>query len=356
MAYSRGFNIVRTWILVIATVLSLVWTALLSAEIFVLYDRSDRAQRNLVGVMIFVNAVTATMPLVLLILEFRPYLDGARLAFLLTAHFGAALLFTLFNPTFMCPTESSQRTICRNVNLAITVCSWILPALLAFYAAFLAVMYHSKQTDPAPKLTSGPDCDPREKHMSDLPIMNPASRRPSTVPSMHSTISSPLRLVSHGPPPPLPPLPRGAMRPLILQPPPTLPPWRRPSMPPPPRAPQLPVQSTMYPSSQRSPYRSSRPPTSQARSTQPLPLTIPPASSSTSSSQVDMRRSSIQQSRPASQLPSPSTPQSSSRSTSRILSASAPLALAPIVEDGHSPSQSSGRSSGRLSKPAPLLY
>ena len=71
---------------VIATFVSLVWTALLSAEIFVLYDRSDRAQSewsfvcvhascvstvhaqlsgNLVGVMIFVNAVTAVMPLVL---------------------------------------------------------------------------------------------------------------------------------------------------------------------------------------------------------------------------------------------------------------------------------------------------
>lgn len=119
---------------VIATVLSLVWTALLSAEIFVLYDRSDRAQSE----WSFLCAIHTFLCLMLgscsrelrelgwgndlcecghrdnaacivsapclkhhrmrhpcmhmlprrLILEFRPYLDGARLAFLLTAHFG----------------------------------------------------------------------------------------------------------------------------------------------------------------------------------------------------------------------------------------------------------------------------
>ncbi|KAI0709436.1 hypothetical protein C8Q76DRAFT_109489 [Earliella scabrosa] len=405
MAYCLGFHRTRTWVFVIATFVSLVWTALLSAEIFVLYDRSDRAQRNLVGVMIFVNAVTAVMPLVLLLVEFRVWLDGARMAFLLVAHFGTALLFALFNPTFVCPAEPSQRKLCRDVNLAILVCSWVLPALFVWYSAFLAVMHYKKLTDVAPAREA------REKHLStDLPIMNPASRRPSTVPSVYSAASARrTQTVSQGPPPPMPQWPppnlpgtgsashsafrqaslaqerqpqsrpyhnhtpftperQGSrpvisqptamqqrppsLRPFILQPPPTQASWRPMSSQ---QQMQMPPKAFTYPPSQRSIQRSSVSQQShQRRISQPLSLSIPSAYSQRTSQ--DSRRTSAQPSRPASQLPSPSTPQSSSRSaSSRVMSKE--LVLSPIAEvDNSSPnSKSSERSSGRLSKPSPLL-
>ena len=43
---------------VIATFISLVWTALLSAEIFVLYDRSDRAQSEWSSVWVLLSCVS----------------------------------------------------------------------------------------------------------------------------------------------------------------------------------------------------------------------------------------------------------------------------------------------------------
>ncbi|KAI0831487.1 hypothetical protein BC628DRAFT_1353882 [Trametes gibbosa] len=170
MEFGRAFFKVRTVSFLVTMLVSLLWTALLSVEVFLLYDQSDPAQRDFVGVLIFINALTAILLPSLLIVRFRLWLDAARLLFLLLANFGIAGLFTARSSTFECPLQHIENKLCRSVNLAIMICSWLVPALLVWYSAFLAAMYYWRRDHPP--------MDSPEKRLSDLPIMVP-SRRPS---------------------------------------------------------------------------------------------------------------------------------------------------------------------------------
>ncbi|KAI0673047.1 hypothetical protein C8Q78DRAFT_1123016 [Trametes maxima] len=179
MDFGRGFFRVRAAVFGVMMLVSLLWTILLSVEVFLLYDKSDASQRNFVGVLIFINALTAMLLPALLIVQFRPWLDAARLLFLILAHFGVGGLFTAWQSSFKCPTESNaEHDRCRSINLAIMICSWVVPALLTWYSAFLAVMYYWRRDHPKPANV--------EKHLSDLPMMlpsrKPSLRRPSVAP------------------------------------------------------------------------------------------------------------------------------------------------------------------------------
>ncbi|KAI0636798.1 hypothetical protein C8Q77DRAFT_525173 [Trametes polyzona] len=169
MEFGRAFFKVRSIAFVVTTFISLLWTILLSVEVFVLYDRSDASQRNFVGVLIFINALTAILLPALLIVAFRPWLDAARLLLLLLAHFAG--LFTARFSSFRCPIQNEEAKQCRTFNLVIMICSWVVPALLVWYSAFLAVMYYWRRDHPS--------SESPEKRLSDLPMMIP-SRRPST--------------------------------------------------------------------------------------------------------------------------------------------------------------------------------
>ncbi|KAH9901102.1 hypothetical protein C8Q73DRAFT_230294 [Cubamyces lactineus] len=172
MELGAGFHKVRAITFAVMITLSLLWTVLLSVEIFLLDAQSDPSQRNFVGVFIFIDALTVILLPALLLVQFRPWLDAARLLFLLLAHFGVVILFTAWNSTFACPTSSSMEyDRCRSVNLAILICGWSIPSILVWYSAFLAVMYYWRRGHPVP--------EGEDKRLSDLPMMLP-SRRPST--------------------------------------------------------------------------------------------------------------------------------------------------------------------------------
>ncbi|KAI0372831.1 hypothetical protein BV20DRAFT_1034104 [Pilatotrama ljubarskyi] len=183
MQFGPGFFKVRTIAFVVLLLVSLLWTVLLSVEVFMLYDKSDPSQRNFVGVFIFTNALTAVLMPALLIVQFRPWLDAARLFLLLLVHFGTAILFTIWNSSFVCPND--QRRQCQSVNLAIMICSWVVPALLVWYSAFLAVMYYWRRDHPP--------SESLEKRLSDLPMMLPSrrtsTRRPSVTPAVSARSS-----------------------------------------------------------------------------------------------------------------------------------------------------------------------
>jgi hypothetical protein len=67
-----------------------------------------RSTGPIVAVMLLTNTITLIMLLILLILQFRPWLDAARVLFLLLAHTGVAGTFALWNPSFQCPTSSKH--------------------------------------------------------------------------------------------------------------------------------------------------------------------------------------------------------------------------------------------------------
>ncbi|PIL24153.1 hypothetical protein GSI_13906 [Ganoderma sinense ZZ0214-1] len=333
MALSAGFRLVRTWVFAVTTFVSFLWVVLLCVEIFALYDQSDSAQRSLVGVLIFINAVTAVMLPVLAILPFRPWLDAARLLFLLLVHIGTALLFTLWDSTFSCPSEPV---------------SWRL--------------WHEDQKQ---MLEEEP-----EKRLSELPMMLPSNRHPALGPDN--------KLASNVPN--MPPASRGSLSPSLQMPPRPLPippqsqalsqpsqpvsqplhPQMNPIVPPT----HLSTSQYSQPTIQGASTRWSQPPPSigsvysasqsSRRSRPSLTLQVP----SRPPSQPPSARppSHLPSPRPPSHLPSPSTaiPQKHSRSSSQArLHALAMQPAQPVDDTGD---RYSPRASGRLSKPMPLQW
>ncbi|OCH95038.1 hypothetical protein OBBRIDRAFT_823168 [Obba rivulosa] len=172
-------------------IVSLVWISLLSVEISTRWDISDPSQRGLVGVLIIVNSITAVMLPTLMIVEFRMWLDAARLLFLLLAHIGTALfendpwfsllprllrsgtaaLYTAWNAGFNCPDENSDaQGVCRLINMYILLGTWVIPAMLLAYSSWSALVYYRYPHCLEAMIIS----DRRE---SVLPIMSPSMER-----------------------------------------------------------------------------------------------------------------------------------------------------------------------------------
>ncbi|KAJ7098031.1 hypothetical protein B0H15DRAFT_823841 [Mycena belliarum] len=167
MAPSPLFLKIRAIAFSLIIFFSLLWTTLLSVYLYYEWDTSDPAERPIVAVMIFTDTLTLIMLLVLLILEFKAWLDAARLLFLMLAHIGSAAVFAFWNPSFQCPTSSPDAEgICRLLNLYILVASWLIPVLLILYAVGLAIaMVRASRHNEPPML----------ERDSILPMMRPTS-------------------------------------------------------------------------------------------------------------------------------------------------------------------------------------
>jgi len=151
---------IRTAAFSLMMLTSLSWSAVLIVELFLRWDISDKSQRDLVLILILINSSTSIMLPVLLIMQFKVWWDGVRVFFLLIFHIGTAVLFTVWNPTFLCSAGDND---CRRVNMYILVGSWINPALLLLYLVCLTTMlYWRKQVSALP-----------EKRVSELPMMSP---------------------------------------------------------------------------------------------------------------------------------------------------------------------------------------
>ncbi|KAJ3987135.1 hypothetical protein F5890DRAFT_858702 [Lentinula detonsa] len=140
-------------------------------------------------IMLLSNTLTLIILLVLLILPFRPWLDGARLMLLLVMHIGIASGFALWNAKFTCPTKKG---VCRLLNMYILIANWIIPATLLVYALGLAVMLYKRRKLKAvlPDLESSRSRQP-ESRQSILPMMVPADIRfPSVSTTPHTSVIS----------------------------------------------------------------------------------------------------------------------------------------------------------------------
>jgi len=190
------FARVRTVSFSLITVVSLVWISLLCVEISTRWDSSDPSQRTLVGVLILVNAITTIMLPSLMIVEFRMWLDAARLFFLLLAHIGTAALYASWNAGFACPDQDADaQGVCRLINMYVLIGSWVIPAMLLAYSSWLALVYYRYPHCLDAMIIS-------DRRGSVLPIMSPSMER-------HQSLSGTLdkygirssRRLSHSAPP-----------------------------------------------------------------------------------------------------------------------------------------------------------
>jgi len=159
------------------TMLSLTWIVLLCVIIFYRWDISDHLERSLILVILLANTITVIALPVLILLQFRPWLDAARLAFLLVAHIGTAVAFTTWNATFTCPEQTGdQAGECKLINMYILLANWVNPAFLISYSVGLALMVHRRSRRSAMallKLRIEEDEEAIIGRGSILPMMNP---------------------------------------------------------------------------------------------------------------------------------------------------------------------------------------
>ncbi|KIO04162.1 hypothetical protein M404DRAFT_1000677 [Pisolithus tinctorius Marx 270] len=173
--------------------LALVWLILVSVEMFTWWDISDTTSQSLMFLLMLTNAVTIFIPPVLLILEFRIWLDAARLL----------LVFVL--QTDSMPRSKSAADdigVCKLLNSYTVIACWIIPAISLFYSVYVAIVVYLQSR--IPDTVDSPTTDPSSARLSVLPIMDPemgkkrfsifpvsADSRPNT-PNRSSDVRPPL--------------------------------------------------------------------------------------------------------------------------------------------------------------------
>ncbi|KAI0341785.1 hypothetical protein BDW22DRAFT_1420872 [Trametopsis cervina] len=172
MDWWATFFKVRRTVFVFISITSLLWAIVLSVYIAREWKDVIWAQRALVLAIIGANGLTAIMMYLMAVVVFRAWLDLTRVVFLLLLHIGSALMFTLFGSNFSCDTFKTK-AICKRVDLAFVIGSWVMTGLLLGYIPYLLIMIRVPR--PTPQITPNP-----------LLHTPPMSRR-SSVASVNST-------------------------------------------------------------------------------------------------------------------------------------------------------------------------
>ncbi|KAH9484207.1 hypothetical protein JR316_0003687 [Psilocybe cubensis] len=128
--------------------LGLLWIIIHSLCLFAQWDVMDHFERSLIFIMLLVNTATLIMLPILLINEFRPWLDATRCLFLILCHFGMAIFFAVKKSSFQCIySNPDQDAVCDLIILYISVTSWFIPVLVVGYSCGLAyLVYRVSQT------------------------------------------------------------------------------------------------------------------------------------------------------------------------------------------------------------------
>ncbi|KAF9500978.1 hypothetical protein BDN71DRAFT_1585659 [Pleurotus eryngii] len=138
-AFSPLFTKLRTLLFSCIIGLSFLWILLLSLDIFLQWEVSGTTDRSFLVVFLLINAITIIMLPIMMLREFRPWLDAARFLLLSLCHIGFAVMFSYWNPRIQCPDRTpDQEGVCKLLNLYLLVASWIIPVLLIVYMSGLA--------------------------------------------------------------------------------------------------------------------------------------------------------------------------------------------------------------------------
>lgn len=216
MNYSPAFSRGRTIVFSTITLLCLLWVIALSVIVFSQWDFIDRSEKSFLAAMIVMNTLTVIGLPILILVDFKPYLDGARIFLLFVAHIGMAVTFVSWFPNFECPTEEDIRRVCHTINTSIMVLNFVVPGIFMLYAVCLGIYSYLRYMEPPsePEADEIPEPKPTEE-------TRPQPLPPLKTPATHPEWAGP-QFVSKASVIPS-PLPRQFWDP---QPYPSLPPWQ----------------------------------------------------------------------------------------------------------------------------------
>lgn len=140
---------IRTVTFTCIILISFLWTVLLSVDVYSRWNISDRCSRSLTAVFLLTNITTILILPFLLLLEFRVWLDAARILLLTIAQIGSAVAFTYWSPQIQCPDQTAdQQGVCKLINIYMLMGCWIIPVILILYASYFAAMVYCQSRIP----------------------------------------------------------------------------------------------------------------------------------------------------------------------------------------------------------------
>ncbi|KAF9053204.1 regulator of Vps4 activity in the MVB pathway-domain-containing protein [Panaeolus papilionaceus] len=125
-----------------------LWIVIISVMLFAQWDSVDRHQRPFMVMLLLLDSVTLVMIPILIIQDFRPWLDAARFLFLILLHGGLAITFAVQSKGFACPPVASsvdQQAICDLMILALQVMNWVIPVLALIYASVITLYLYKPE-------------------------------------------------------------------------------------------------------------------------------------------------------------------------------------------------------------------
>ncbi|KAF9483891.1 hypothetical protein BDN70DRAFT_246157 [Pholiota conissans] len=135
------FRAVRVLVYSIATLMSMGIAGIYALLIIRGWDSFNGDQRAIVIVLLVIYALSTVITYLMLILRFRLWLDGTRLAILVFAQVGGSVTFDVFYPSLPCNNLGSEST-CKMVETIAIFGGWALSGLLSIFALYLAVMHY----------------------------------------------------------------------------------------------------------------------------------------------------------------------------------------------------------------------
>ncbi|EGO20933.1 hypothetical protein SERLADRAFT_475360, partial [Serpula lacrymans var. lacrymans S7.9] len=136
-----SFRNFRKYIFSLAAILCLVWTILISVYLARNWSSYDGAQQGILIAMIVLDAISAILLYLMIVVHYDFWPDVARTTFLVAAHVATSAVFTVFTgrSNFPCNAFGSTSN-CQRMTTSVIVGSWIISGLLTAVALCLPFM------------------------------------------------------------------------------------------------------------------------------------------------------------------------------------------------------------------------
>ncbi|KAH0826916.1 hypothetical protein J3R83DRAFT_4509 [Lanmaoa asiatica] len=137
---------------------SFLWLILLCVEMFSRWSMSDQISQSLMILFILTNTTTLIVLPMLILVQFRIWLDTARLLLLLVLQVGAKSLnfFSTWNRSdLVFLVAPDDMGVCQLIGVYTIIACWIIPAILVFYSTYFVVVVYLQSRIPVvvePKL------------------------------------------------------------------------------------------------------------------------------------------------------------------------------------------------------------
>ncbi|KAJ8597972.1 hypothetical protein M405DRAFT_4993 [Rhizopogon salebrosus TDB-379] len=135
----NGFRKFRLIVLALASVLSLIWSVIITVYMAKNWSSYNAAQRGFFFGLIAVDFIGGILLYLMVVVQYKFWPDAARTVVLLGLHVAGSVVFTMHSSSFPCSAFGSTAN-CHIMTMIVIVGSWVISALMAMYAICLPVM------------------------------------------------------------------------------------------------------------------------------------------------------------------------------------------------------------------------